>query len=210
MSTSNTKKLTSYFISNQTQHQTMESAEADKNIPSIQLDPDLNHNSESDFDMIAIESNLDSNSNLPPDSNESADPGKWTKFSLKDTAYWIDNGPSNCQNQVGPFDASIRIWNSGDKEVKRSFSESNFYGTKANGESFKREWLLYSPSKGSIYCFVCKLFESDAKSQFTNVEGFSDWKNNYRINAHESSLMHKDSMLEYLTRRKGLGTMQKL
>ena len=53
MSTSNTKKLTSYFISNQTQHQTMESAEAENNNLSIQLDPDLNHNSESDIDMLA-------------------------------------------------------------------------------------------------------------------------------------------------------------
>ena len=111
-------------------------------------------------------------------------------------------------HQNGPFDKSYRRFNS-DKPV-RYCSQKLFVGTKANGEKYKREWLLYSPSIGSVYCFVCKLFAPKNFSNFVMKEGFSDWRNTIVIDNHEKSTTHRDSMLTYLTRRQGAGLRQQL
>ena len=92
----------------------------------------------------------------------------------------------------------------------RYCSQKLFYGTKANGEQYKREWLLYSPSTGSVYCFVCKLFAPKGSTHLADKDGFSDWRNNVVVDNHENSSTHKDSMLTYLTHRQGLGLQQKL
>ncbi len=83
-------------------------------------------------------------------------PGLWLDLSAADVAYWIACGPSDCQHHIGPFDKSCRHFSSG--KPARYCSQKRFVGTKANGEKYKTEWLLYSPSTGSVYCYVCKLF----------------------------------------------------
>lgn len=40
----------------------------------------------------------------------------------------------------------------------RSFLHSYFYATQANGDTEKREWLIYSESNDSVYCLFCLLF----------------------------------------------------
>lgn len=67
-----------------------------------------------------------------------------------------------------------------------------------NGENVARGWLLYSPSKGSVFCFGCKLFDdSDCYSTFT--VGCSDWKNAaVCLVEREGSKSHKK--LAYVTR----------
>lgn len=71
-----------------------------------------------------------------------------------------------------------------------------------NGEKIKREWLMYSPSTGNIYCFPCVLFGS--QTQFSS--GFSDWKNaSQRIKAHEDTAMHRTSLLTLISRRRSHG-----
>lgn len=139
--------------------------------------------------------------------NQAVDPGLWIDFSADDVAYWVDSGPNNCQHHYGPFDKSCRIYAEG--KITRYCSQKLFYGTKANGEQYRREWLLYSPSTGSVYCFVCKLFASKGSS-LADKNGFSDWKNNIQVDNHEQSATHKDCMLTYLTRRQGSGLLQKL
>ena len=64
-----------------------------------------------------------------------------------------------------------------------------------NGEIVRRDWLIYAPSCGKVFCYVCKLFGSNAGSaneynnQFTT--GFDDWKNaTARISSHEKSKDH--------------------
>lgn len=34
------------------------------------------------------------------------DPGLWHDLSIDDVAYWINNGPSDCQHHDGPFGVS--------------------------------------------------------------------------------------------------------
>ncbi|GBP90816.1 Zinc finger MYM-type protein 1 [Eumeta japonica] len=144
-------------------------------------------------------------------SNKNIDAGLWTEFSEEDICYWIDHGPENCQHHQGPFHESRRTYASG-KSV-RFCTPRLFFGKKANGETYKREWLLYSKTKGSLYCFVCKLFGNKsiatAPSQFA-ADGFSDWRNVIAIEHHENSSAHKDFMLTYLSRRQGLGITKNL
>lgn len=144
-------------------------------------------------------------------SNKKTDAGLWTEFSEEDICYWIDHGPESCQHHQGPFHESRRTYASG-KSV-RFCTPRLFFGKKANGETYKREWLLYSQTKGSLYCFVCKLFGNKciatAPSQFA-VDGFSDWRNVIAIEHHENSSAHKDFMLTYLSRRQGLGITKNL
>jgi hypothetical protein len=68
------------------------------------------------------------------------------------------------------------------KKQSRFCTKPLFYSTKADGETYSREWLVYSPSKGRIYCFVCKLFPNVT---FTTTalasEEFDDWHTSYLI-----------------------------
>jgi hypothetical protein len=47
----------------------------------------------------------------------------------------------------------------------RHFSKNNFYLEKSNGTKEKREWLIYSETSSSVYCYICKLF-SKKKNNF--------------------------------------------
>uniref|UniRef100_G3TY18 TTF-type domain-containing protein n=1 Tax=Loxodonta africana TaxID=9785 RepID=G3TY18_LOXAF len=87
----------------------------------------------------------------------------------------------------------------------RFCSQNIFLGCKANGENYKREWLLYSPSVGSVYCFVCKLFSPKSFNSRFATDGFSDWSNSNMIHKHENSSIHRDCMLSYLNRRHNFG-----
>lgn len=46
----------------------------------------------------------------------------------------------------------------------RILFEHNFYRHKQNKEKVKREWLIYSPSKAAVFCYVCKLFSQSCQS----------------------------------------------
>ena len=71
---------------------------------------------------------------------------------------------------------------------------------KVNGETFNREWLIYSPALGCVFCFVCKLFEA---SKFALAStGFKDWKNYVAsIQGHENSSDHRKASLAYFHRK---------
>ena len=88
------------------------------------------------------------------------DPGLWLDFSTDDVAYWTACGPVDCQKHNGPFDKSHLLFCS--SKPVRYCSQKRFVGTKANVEKYKREWLLYSPSTGSVYvlfvnCLLLKI-----------------------------------------------------
>lgn len=75
----------------------------------------------------------------------------------------------------------------------RQLQSSAFYKDKVNGEKVLREWLVYSPKSGHVYCYVCKLFSK--KCTRLTLEGFSDWKNvNVCLNQHERSSEHISSI----------------
>jgi hypothetical protein len=70
----------------------------------------------------------------------------------------------------------------------------------SNGKLADREWLIYSPSQGKVYCFVCKLF-SHTDSAF-NTSGFNAFK---AASHHENGQEHRICMMTYYSRLKVSG-----
>jgi len=69
------------------------------------------------------------------------------------------------------------------------------YSRWTNGEIHPRKWLLYSASKGSVYCYYCSLLNIGDK--FSHPDGFSSWKKAHsKISAHEQREVHRNCVLE--------------
>lgn len=125
-----------------------------------------------------------------------SDVGLWSHLSKTDVDYWIKKGPLDCQHRNGPFDKSKREFTN----ASRYCSKNIFHGTKINGEKYDRDWLVYSPATGCVYCFVCKIFSASSTSLAN--EGFSDWRNLISIQQHENSEDHRNALFSFLTRRR--------
>lgn len=83
----------------------------------------------------------------------------------------------------------------------RYCSKSLFQRTLKNGEIQRREWLLYSETKGSVFCVPCLLFGRSGEMNAFTGEGFRDWKNSKaRIEAHENSDFHKTNVSHFKAR----------
>lgn len=129
--------------------------------------------------------------------NRRNDPGIWVDFSTDDVAnYWTDHGPNDRQDHTEPFERLCRTFNN-DKQT-RYCSQKIFFGIKANGEKYTKEWLLYSPSTGSVYCFVCKLFAPKPPTSRFAAAGYSDWRNNVSIEHHENDQHTDGQCLKYI------------
>lgn len=80
------------------------------------------------------------------------------------------------------------------KVISRRLTNDWFYRTLPNGEKVLRSWMAYSPSKASLFCFCCRLFEhpkSSNVSKFCSSDGFNTWwKLNPKVANHESSSQH--------------------
>ncbi|XP_065652775.1 uncharacterized protein LOC136080095 [Hydra vulgaris] len=82
----------------------------------------------------------------------------------------------------------------------RYSSKSLLTGKKVNGETFNREWLIYSPALGCVFCFFCKLFEP-SKCALAST-GYKDWKNSgASIQGHEHSSDHRKASIAYFHRK---------
>jgi hypothetical protein len=80
-----------------------------------------------------------------------ADPVHWeVDADLKE--YFAYNVPP--QNLDDDFEKSMR-WFGRKNPVKRCIQRSYFYREMTNGEQRNRDWLIYSPSTGKVYCYVC-------------------------------------------------------
>lgn len=132
----------------------------------------------------------------PPNLRDDA--GLWQNLSLTDIEHWVRKGPSDCQHSDGPFDSSRRVFHG----TARQCTTNVFRGTKMNGEQYSREWLLYSPHTGNVYCFVCLLF-CPGTTRFSG-DGFSDWRNCNDVQSHEGNQKHRDAQLTFLVRQRQL------
>ena len=66
----------------------------------------------------------------------------------------------------------------------RQMSRDRFFQTLRNGEKMLRPWMMYSPSKISLYCFCCRLFAQGSKEQLLKIKSPS------RRARMESSSLH--------------------
>lgn len=162
--------------------------------------------------LISYEKSELSESKMEP----SADVALWKSFGGSKNylqEYWIRKGPSRCQNFDCDFSNSVRKYEAlplqdGKKITEtRKCRSSMFFKELQNGDRVKREWLLYSPSTGRGFCFVCKLFGSVSMSSNTFcTDGFNDWKHAVQcLSYHENSREHRKCLLVYLQRSKEAG-----
>lgn len=115
-----------------------------------------------------------------------------------DREKYLKKGYEYFQNRNANFQASLRKYNN----QNRFISNSLFTRVLANGEKHDRKWLMYSESTGCVFCYVCKLFSTNANEESKFVKnGFSNWKKaKEMVNLHENSQEHKNCMITWLSR----------
>ena len=84
----------------------------------------------------------------------------------------------------------------------RKLNDTAFTTLSPNGEKVERNWLMYSPSTGCVFCFVCKLFSINSASNSSSLAttGFDSWDHIGRLNDHERSVQHRESLSKYAIR----------
>lgn len=114
-----------------------------------------------------------------------SDPALWV--STTDLcSHFLKNPPS--QNVSADFEMSKRMY----KKKTRFCQKKYFFKKLANGERVERDWLVYSVSTGTVFCYICKMFND--KTDF-GKNGFNDWKNaQARIKYHETCDEHQHSL----------------
>jgi hypothetical protein len=72
-------------------------------------------------------------------------------------SYWLQMGPEPCRNQDGMYSKSIKQHGNKVKlnSTKRKLNDSAFFNDHNKRGKILRHWLLYSPSTGRLFCFVC-------------------------------------------------------
>lgn len=93
---------------------------------------------------------------------------------------------------------------------QRNFTEFHLHRTLPNGTKIVRNWLIYSPTTDSIFCFVCRLFGNlcDNPSPFA-LNGFNNWNETSRsISMHEQSKDHMNNDVKYKLRLKNELTLE--
>jgi len=130
-------------------------------------------------------------------SSVNSDPATWFPITAKHISHWSTvNNIINNQNNSDTYPESRRLYQAG-RAHSRYFKNSFFYSTYDNGEKYMRKWLLYSPSKGTTYCFYCTLMSSK-RNRFSTPDGFNDWKKaEEKMKAHEKSECHRESVLKF-------------
>ena len=137
--------------------------------------------------------------------------GLWNINDTNTVDYWNSSGPSSCQNHDINLPNSHRVYKTAGEESMetRYLSNNGFKREMRNGECVKREWLLYSPSQGRLYCFVCRLL-SKKESPFA-TSGFNDWKHcSNVIVEHENGEEHRKCKMANLISHKETGSVDSL
>lgn len=121
------------------------------------------------------------------------DVGHWpTKISNHLRTLLVRQGSAGVQHIDYDF-AEVSRPGVSTKGSARKLTRDWFFRKLPNGEKMLRSWMVYSPSKSSLFCFCCKLFGTvtDFSSSFNSENGFNKWwKLNPKLEEHESSAVH--------------------
>uniref|UniRef100_A0A2S2QTP2 Zinc finger MYM-type protein 1 n=1 Tax=Sipha flava TaxID=143950 RepID=A0A2S2QTP2_9HEMI len=121
---------------------------------------------------------------------EFSDPAKWPLITDKIRLEICEHGPKNIDFTNYDFPKA----NDG-----RHFNKKWFYKDFSNGEKVKRQWLIYSCSRDTIYCFPCILFSKGRLCSFSDpTVGYCDWKHlNPNLPNHENNDIHRRCYIEW-------------
>lgn len=124
----------------------------------------------------------------------SNDPAKWKFLDTKQRELIVLKGPP-------PIPESLPRDMSG-----RPFPRGIFFKHQTNGESVKRDWLVWSEEAASLFCFPCTLFKCDdsddqvqmLKSQLCQGGVNDKWKKLYeKVKSHEGNVCHLRSYIKW-------------
>lgn len=92
---------------------------------------------------------------------------------------------------------------------KRAFPKTVLFSKRPNGESVRRDWLVWSETAESLFCFPCRLFNKSFggekpdpnKSVLLSNDGWKKeygWRKLYnKLPSHETSASHKSSYIQW-------------
>lgn len=163
--------------------------------------------SELSLSNIELEASV-SLTNVEPELIPRPRPTTETEFSL-DIALWppnptnemIDFFTKNVPKNVGKIENLKKQFTQGNKTFFRRLHQKHFFRIKTNGEKEKRNWLIFSETTKSVYCYVCKLFPNPKETQHILIEGLSDWSRISKVlDIHETSKAHLTAMTSFFAR----------
>ena len=133
----------------------------------------------------------------------STDPAAWQRpYSHSFIVGLVEKGPEQ--------GVDVDFMKSSDNEGRR-FSEKWLYKSMSNGETVRRDWLIFSKSQASVFCFPCLLFGkySNPPKLCDPGKGFSNWKKlNPKIGDHENSQEHRNTYIRWKELEKRLKSGQ--
>ena len=93
---------------------------------------------------------MDAERQIPePEPEFQNDVGLWRNITNAVQEHWCSRDALECQHFDNDFSASLRQYDDG---TTRHFTHFMTFRNQVNGEKIKREWLMYSPSSGNVYC----------------------------------------------------------
>lgn len=126
----------------------------------------------------------------------SKDPAKWV-INESGLEYFLKNQVTTDFQEI-KFNKTFRKIG----KYNRKLPREAFYRKLLNGEYKYRDWLLYSKSQNSLFCFYCLLF-APCKTKFSRSgSGYIDWKNCLlNVMNHEKCIMHRESVRIWYSRQ---------
>lgn len=114
-----------------------------------------------------------------------SDPALWNTFCMSSETRQIqvERGP----HQIKEFEFPIN-------KRRRRFSPSHYLKVLSNGEFVERNWLIYSVTNDSVFCFCCILFDNSSTISDWPKKGYSDWGNLTRaLTMYEKCVNHRNA-----------------
>lgn len=155
---------------------------------------------------------VDDNTESVPQLGFENDIGLWpNKCTNEIISFWIKKGFNDLQNcDEKLFEKSSVNQDRCERpdHGSRKCSINLFKRISKNKEIVNRFWLCFSPSIGKIYCYVCKLLETNQGNLSNN--GYCDWKHaSKRLRQHEASKEHLQAVITLSQRGKEIGCIDK-
>ena len=99
------------------------------------------------------------------------DPALWPPFTEQLREEALYRGPAAFHNRPSQYPASARESGLGSSSWTRCLANDLLHCRLQNNQMVPREWLLYSPSTGSMRCYACRLLSSQRHLLSDSVVG---------------------------------------
>ncbi|XP_065667637.1 uncharacterized protein LOC101237043 isoform X2 [Hydra vulgaris] len=148
------------------------------------------------------------NEDVSESREENSNPALCDILKIKDDpATWPNKINQNVRDYlVNKEPPKITVENFPQNEKGLHFSKFHCKRKLKNGEVIERPWLIYSESFDKVYCYYCKLFDTNSDSALA-TSGFDSWSNIHtRLEDHEKSKKHLQCTLNCYELQQRLST----